>query len=72
MNERVEPKHTAAISRDLKKKFANKKIFIENVGVRRVNDLMGSDNRRSLDLAMNSPAEAMRFGRKQLTVTVLE
>lgn len=74
--ERVKPRKTCAVSRDLKKRLTNKKLWIENFGVVRVNDLMadkyrGKKIRNSLDVAMLTQSEAYEFGRKQLKVVVL-
>jgi len=72
LNGRVKPRETAAISRDLQKRFANKKIYVPGHGVWLINDLMGSNRTKSLDLAMNSQHEAYKFGRKDIKITLLD
>lgn len=72
MREKVVPGATCAVSRELKRKLGKKRVFIEGIGIRRVNDLMADDRYHSIDIAMHSRDEAIDFGRKKLTVILLD
>lgn len=63
---------TCAISRELVPKLQNKRVFIEGVGVRTVNDTMAARFRNSIDLLVNSKGQARDFGRKELRIVLLD
>ena len=70
--ERVVPGKTIAVSRDLGKKYMHRRVWISGIGYRTINDLSSKSLRRSVDLAVNTVADAHRFGRKELEVVLLE
>jgi len=61
---------TAAVSPDLIG-WLGGRIYIEGVGVRRVNDIMKNLHRKSVDLYAGNERAAKEFGRKQSTVVFL-
>lgn len=67
----VKPGITCAVSRNLRH-LMGKKIHIEGVGVRRVNDLMASRWKCAIDVCVDTAGEANRFGRKKLAIKVLQ
>lgn len=69
----VHPKinHTVAVSHDLKS-WIGKKVDIEGVGVRYVEDLMSSKYKKSIDIYGPDENWAKLFGRKDLKVTLLD
>lgn len=64
------PGQTIAVSRD-KTHMLGRKVYIQNVGVYYVNDLMNQRFRNSIDICIGSKEEAQRFGVKQRKVVVL-
>jgi 3D (Asp-Asp-Asp) domain-containing protein len=62
--------YTCAVSKDLIH-WLGGKIYIEGIGVRRVNDLMHTSNKRSVDLFSASDKAAKEFGKKSLIVVYL-
>lgn len=64
---RPKPGISAAVSRDLKDKCYGKFIFIENVGVRFVDDLMATGHENSIDLCVNNKKFAFNSGIMKLT-----
>ena len=64
------PGGTVAVSRDLKY-MLGKDVYIAGLGVRRVNDLMGSGYKGRMDIVMGSKEEARVWGVKELMVVVL-
>ncbi len=67
----VKPGITTAVLRDLKH-LMGKKIHIEGVGVRRVNDLMAAKWKCAIDVCVDTKGEANRFGRKKLAIKVMQ
>lgn len=72
MGGKVVPGATCAVSRDLKKRLGGKRIWIQGVGVRTVNDTMAAYKKNSIDIAMSTPKEAINFGRRKLAFVVLD
>lgn len=63
-----------AVSRDLFEqgwKFG-KKVYVKGHGVFEIADLMGKRHTKRLDIFIPDTKEALRFGKKQLTVALLE
>jgi len=69
--EHVQPGISAAVSRDLKH-LLGKHVYIVGVGRRYVNDLMAEDIRNSIDLNMKYVNNAIKFGKEQHRVLVLD
>lgn len=61
---------TCAVSRDLMH-WLGGRVYIEGIGVRRVNDLMHSRFEQSLDLFMGTVEEAREFGKQRKMVVYL-
>jgi len=61
---------TCAVSRDLMH-WLGGKVYIEGIGVRRVNDLMNRRFTGSLDLYMGKVKDAVRFGKQRRQVVFL-
>ena len=61
---------TCAVSRDLLH-WIGGRIYIEGIGIRRVNDLMHTANEKSIDLYYGSEKEAKSFGKKIRTAVYL-
>lgn len=70
--ERPVPGKTCAVSRDLIKKLKDKRIYIEGVGVRKVNDTMNKRYTKSIDLVVNNKRQALDFGRVNRKVVILD
>lgn len=64
------PGYTAAVSRDLIN-YLGRKIYIEGVGVFKLEDVMNRRYRQRIDLMFGSVKAAREFGKKQLKVVVL-
>lgn len=64
------PGYTAAVSRDLIN-YLGRKIYIEGVGVFKLEDVMNRRYRQRIDLMFGSVEAARKFGKKQLKVVVL-
>lgn len=65
------PGYTAAISRD-HLYLLNKKVYIQDVGVFKINDLMNKRFENSLDILLGNVISAKKFGRKIKKVVVIE
>lgn len=63
---------TVAVSRDLVKKLKHKRVYIEDVGIRVVEDVMNPRYRNSMDLLVKTKREARDFGRKDIRVVLLD
>lgn len=61
---------SCAVSPDLTH-WLGGRIYVEGVGVRRVNDLMHTYNKNTVDLYAGTAKEARTFGRKTLNVIYL-
>jgi 3D (Asp-Asp-Asp) domain-containing protein len=61
---------TCAVSRDLMY-WLGGKIYIEGIGIRRVNDLMHSRHTTTVDLFNGNTKAALKFGKKQRSVVYL-
>ena len=62
---------TCAVSRDQRKYLMHKTILIPGLGVREVNDTMHPRYKKSIDVVFASKKDAMKFGRKDVTIVVL-
>ena len=67
----VRPGFTCAVSRDLRH-LLGQELYIEGVGWRFAQDLMGPGITRAIDLCVLNEKEAKTWGRKQLTVKAEE
>ena len=67
---RSRPGYTAAVSRDLIN-YLGRKIYIEGVGVFKLEDVMNRRYRQRIDLMFGSVKAAREFGVKKLKVVVL-
>lgn len=63
------PGYTCAVSRDLKH-LLGKKIYIENVGIRVIEDTMGEGKHNSIDILVPKDFNWREFGVKKLTVII--
>lgn len=64
---------TVAVSRNLYKKLKNKRIYIEGIGIRKIEDKMRIKNRNKIDIFVNNKEEARKLGiRKNITITILD
>jgi len=61
---------TCAVSRDLIK-WLGGRVYIEGIGVRRVNDLMNTRFEQSLDVYIGSVKEAIKLGKQRMRVVYL-
>jgi 3D (Asp-Asp-Asp) domain-containing protein len=63
-----------AVSRDLFDKgwVFGKKVYIKNMGIFTIDDLMASSKRQQVDIFMHDTGKAVQFGKKQLEVYLLE
>lgn len=68
--EQAVPGWTVAVSRDLIH-WLGGRVYIEGVGVRRVNDLMNVRHKRTLDLLVGTVDEAVEWGKKERTIVYL-
>ncbi len=66
------PGKTCAVSRKYRKIMGKKKVYVEGVGVLRVNDVMNKRITNGIDIVMASKDEANQFGHKLLRVVLLE
>lgn len=64
------PGRTCAVSRDLKH-LLGKRIYVDGVGVREVNDLMPKRFIKSVDLCVVSKSQALDFGKTDKKIIVL-
>lgn len=64
------PHKTCAVSRDLVH-LVGKTIHIENIGYRRVNDVMAARYKQSVDVCMADRESALEFGRRKVAVKVI-
>jgi 3D (Asp-Asp-Asp) domain-containing protein len=64
------PGKTCAVSQDLIH-WMNCRIYINGIGIRRVNDLMGLRATQTIDLFVKDRGEAKRFGKKKCQVIFL-
>lgn len=67
----VRPGHTVAVSQDLKR-LLGRKVYIEGLGVRVVEDLMHPRFTDRLDLCLSDRETALAFGVKRLEMVVLD
>ncbi len=67
----VRPGRTVAVSQDLKR-LLGRKVYIDGLGVRVVEDLMHPRFRQRLDLCLSDREKAMAFGVKRLHMVVLD
>lgn len=65
----VIPHCTIAVSHDLKH-LLGRRVHIEGVGWRRVNDLMHRRWRQAIDVCVGGRSEAREFGRQRVTMRV--
>ncbi len=65
---------TVAVSQDLYKNgwSFGKKVYIDSLGVYEINDLVGSQHKRRIDVFMNDRTKALRFGIQSRKITLLE
>ena len=65
---------TVAVSQDLYKNgwSFGKKVYIDSLGVYEINDLVGSQHKRRIDVFMNDKGKALRFGIQSRKITLLE
>ena len=68
--EQAVPGWTVAVSRDLIH-WLGGRVYIEGVGVRRVNDLMNARHERTLDLLVGTVSDAVEWGRQERMVVYL-
>ena len=64
------PGWTIAVSRDLAG-WLGKRVYIEGIGVRRVNDLMNSRYSQRIDILKPTVADAREWGVKEVAVYVI-
>ena len=64
------PGWTVAVSRDLIH-WLGGRVYIEGVGVRRVNDLMNARHEKTLDLLVGTVGDAMEWGKQERMVVYL-
>lgn len=64
------PNHTVAVSRDMIH-LLGKKVWIDQVGVRYVTDLMKKGRTKSIDILVDNKSIARQVGRQNRTVVVL-
>ncbi len=69
--QRAIPGKTCAVSRDQRKKLMYKLIWIEDLGMRYVNDTMHGRYRNSIDIVFPNRKSAKEFGRKDVQIVVL-
>lgn len=65
------PGWTVAVSKDLKR-WLGKRVYIEGIGVRKVNDLMNSRFTNHIDILKGNVSDARKFGVKHLDVYLIE
>lgn len=68
--EQAIPGWTVAVSRDLIH-WLGGRVYIEGVGVRRVNDLMNVRHEKTLDLLVGTVGDAVEWGRQERMVVYL-
>ena len=68
--EKPVPGWTVAVSQDLKN-WLGKKVYIEGVGVRKVNDLMNKRYSNRIDVCMGERKQSLNFGVKKNRQVVL-
>ena len=68
--EQAIPGWTVAVSRDLIH-WLGGRVYIEGVGVRRVNDLMNARHEKTLDLLVGTVGDAVEWGRQERMVVYL-
>ena len=68
--EQAVPGWTVAVSRDLIH-WLGGRVYIEGVGVRRVNDLMNARHEKTLDLLVGTVGDAVEWGRQERMVVYL-
>ena len=68
--ERPVPGWTIAVSRDLAS-WLGKRVYIEGIGVRRVNDLMNSRYSQRIDILKPTVADAREWGVKEVAVYLI-
>jgi 3D (Asp-Asp-Asp) domain-containing protein len=68
--EQAVPGWTVAVSRDLIH-WLGGRVYIEGVGVRRVNDLMNARHEQTLDLLVGTVGDAVEWGRQERMVVYL-
>lgn len=61
--EKPVPGWTCAVSQDLMR-FLGKRVYIKDLGVFYVNDLMNKRHEKRIDLCKGTKSEAIRFGKK--------
>ena len=67
---KIIPGRSVAVSRDMYH-LLGQTVYIENIGVRRVEDLMGPQHKKSIDILMETKEDAKKFGRQELKVAVI-
>jgi 3D (Asp-Asp-Asp) domain-containing protein len=65
------PGRTIAVSRDLSH-LLGKTVYVENLGIRVVEDLMNSRHKNSVDILVSTKEEATTFGKKQIKLVVID
>ena len=60
-----------ACSRDLMPRLLGKRVYVEGMGVWVVEDLMNARINQTVDFCMGK-TEAVKFGRKNVTIYILE
>jgi len=68
--EKPVPGWTCAVSQDLIH-WLGGRIYIQGIGVRKVNDLMNKKYEKSIDLCVGNKKQARRFGRKTMQAIFL-
>lgn len=67
------PNQTVAVSRHLYKKLNGKNIYIEGIGVRKVEDKMRARYGNKIDIFVNNKEEAKKLGvKKNIIITILD
>lgn len=69
--ERPIPGKTCAVSKDLRHLMGKSIFIVEDNRILKVNDRMHNRYRKSLDIAWYSRKDALKYGRKDVTIVVL-
>ena len=65
------PGRTVAVSRDLKH-LLGKRVYIKNLGVRVIEDLMSTSKKKSIDILFHNRKTALSFGKRNLNIVVID
>lgn len=67
------PNQTVAVSRNLYKKLKGRKIHIEGIGTRKVEDKMKAKHGNKIDIFVDNKYKAKKLGiKKNVTITILD